>query len=527
MPEPAELSPDIMPGLASARPARGGSPQGITLAWIVIAALITVMIMRNQPGPGDDPRETEAAEQILHVMMELQGRYLYGGASQFESLQADEALLGSARDLFGGGSLGQRMRLAVLVAAFEGPGAGRDELAGLRLDIEEETLNRRGTDRPFELSAADEALMRDLDIIFRAAGSASADASPDAAAASANVAQDAQADAARQRVRADMGWFGQLAASLGDDGDVDAGVTARSQAVRTFIVAIVMVVSGIGLSVVGTVLLIIMLLFVLARRVPPRCAPPGAAPHGIYAQTFALWLVLFVLCTGPVVALLVRAGLPDLTATTIAFFLSLAALVWPALRGIPLHQMRADIGLTRGRSLPVEVGAGIAGYVMGLPFLIAGAVITFTLMFFSTQLAAPPDETVVRTLFPTDTGPAHPIVGRMANANIFTVLQILLVASVAAPIVEEIMFRGVLYRHLRDASGGSLRSISIPLSAVFSAFIFAAVHPQGWMGVPVLMGLAIAFALAREWRGSLIAPIVMHAISNGLVMTMLTLMVAR
>ena len=37
----------------------------------------------------------------------------------------------------------------------------------------------------------------------------------------------------------------------------------------------------------------------------------------------------------------------------------------------------------------------------------------------------------------------------------------------------------------------------------------------------VLMGIAIAIALAREWRGSLIAPMVMHGINNGLAMTAL------
>jgi membrane protease YdiL (CAAX protease family) len=47
------------------------------------------------------------------------------------------------------------------------------------------------------------------------------------------------------------------------------------------------------------------------------------------------------------------------------------------------------------------------------------------------------------------------------------------------------------------------------------------IHPQGLLAVPALMSLAIAFSLAREWRGSLIAPMVMHGVSNGAVMALL------
>ena len=63
-------------------------------------------------------------------------------------------------------------------------------------------------------------------------------------------------------------------------------------------------------------------------------------------------------------------------------------------------------------------------------------------------------------------------------------------ASVAAPVVEEIMFRGVLYRHLREASGGWGRWLSVLVSVLLSSFVFAVIHPQGWVGVPVLIVFA-------------------------------------
>jgi membrane protease YdiL (CAAX protease family) len=38
------------------------------------------------------------------------------------------------------------------------------------------------------------------------------------------------------------------------------------------------------------------------------------------------------------------------------------------------------------------------------------------------------------------------------------------------------------------------------------------------------MGLAYAFVLLREWRGSVVPSIIVHGISNGLVLTMLIVM---
>ena len=101
--------------------------------------------------------------------------------------------------------------------------------------------------------------------------------------------------------------------------------------------------------------------------------------------------------------------------------------------------------------------------------------------------------------------------------------MVLLLAAVAAPIVEETMFRGVLYRHLRDATRSLGLLLSILVSATVNAFVFAVIHPQGWVAIPALMSLAYAFTLMREWRGSVIPSMIMHAVSNGLVMTLLIL----
>ena len=123
-------------------------------------------------------------------------------------------------------------------------------------------------------------------------------------------------------------------------------------------------------------------------------------------------------------------------------------------------------------------------------------------------------------------GPAHPIITDLAQGHWWAKAQVLFVAVVAAPIVEETMFRGVLYRHLRDASARMGIVLSIVLSTFINTFVFAVIHPQGWVAMPALMALACGFTLMREWRGTVVPSMIIHGISNGLVMTFFILLVA-
>lgn len=51
---------------------------------------------------------------------------------------------------------------------------------------------------------------------------------------------------------------------------------------------------------------------------------------------------------------------------------------------------------------------------------------------------------------------------------------------------------------------------------IVTAFLFAAIHPQGIAGIPPIMALATTLGTLRLWRGSLIAPMTVHAINNGI-----------
>lgn len=241
----------------------------------------------------------------------------------------------------------------------------------------------------------------------------------------------------------------------------------------------------------------------------------GNPTGSVYMETFAAWLLLFFgfnLFGGLALAVLapslqmVSVSDAGLLVGLIGFLLSLFALFWPILRGISFKQMCEEVGLTWGRPV-IEVLAGVATYAAALPLLIVG-VICFLLL---SVLAA--------YWFGEAPQPSHPITEAIGS-SVLSIILLYLVACVAAPIVEETMFRGVLYRYLRNSTTRVGWILSFLASALFSSLVFAMIHPQGFLFIPVLGALAVAFCIGREWRGSLIAPMVAHGLSNAVVMTL-------
>ena len=242
-------------------------------------------------------------------------------------------------------------------------------------------------------------------------------------------------------------------------------------------------------------------------------------PHGfVYLETFAIWIVLFfgLQYLGVWVAGLVQSSMLSMVLTPLIFFGSMIVLVWPLIRGIPFKTLRKDIGWELRNPL-VETAVGGFSYLALLVPMLLGMSVSILLGFGLSFLVSSGNF--------ESTGPAgHPIAEEIANGGPYAWLSIVIAACVAAPIVEETMFRGVLYRYLRDATNiNSARWISVAISSIVGGLIFAMVHPQGIIGIPILTTLAIGFALVREWRNSLIGPVVMHAINNSIVTSMLIL----
>jgi len=188
------------------------------------------------------------------------------------------------------------------------------------------------------------------------------------------------------------------------------------------------------------------------------------------------------------------------------------------MRGISFKQVCDDIGW-KARDGFIDILVSPLNYIAGTPLMMVGFICVAILTLIGTMLT---------TAKPFGTGVAagHPIQDIIANGQWWSIAYVILMACVAAPIVEETMFRGVLYRHLRELSGSWARWGSVIFSAVFNGLIFAAIHPQGYVAIPLLTCLAINFSLAREWRDSLIAPVIMHAINNGAVTTLMLVMMS-
>ena len=88
-------------------------------------------------------------------------------------------------------------------------------------------------------------------------------------------------------------------------------------------------------------------------------------------------------------------------------------------------------------------------------------------------------------------------------------------AVVVAPLVEETVFRGFIYGVLKRYTDGWF-------AAVCSASLFAIVHMHVGSLVPLFV-LAIGLCAAYERTGSLLVPMWMHALFNGVSTTLLSL----
>ncbi|MDX1510676.1 MAG: type II CAAX endopeptidase family protein [Nitriliruptorales bacterium] len=89
-------------------------------------------------------------------------------------------------------------------------------------------------------------------------------------------------------------------------------------------------------------------------------------------------------------------------------------------------------------------------------------------------------------------------------------LMAILVAGILAPILEEVVFRGVLFQSLRQKMG-------LWAAVALSSLAFTVVHIE-LLGAPIFLGglfvLAGFLALLLHWTKSLVVPIVAHATFN-------------
>jgi len=448
-----------MPEGTSAPPAH--APPRPALAWCVVAGIVGLLLLLHALHPDPGAEEFALEQMTQQVQAQYGTREIAGpfaGPDTFEAMEK----------LHGRGPVAQRQRFAVVAADLRGPAKG---LA--HLDATEKLLRERGT--PLAGRA------REVEAILRRKFTGG------------TLSKEEQV-----ALRGELGWFGDLAlAPAGGPGREQVMEPAR----RVAKIQVLLAAGCLALLGLGVVAAAVFWLAVLRREGTFFLLGPGTAPHGLYAETFAAWMVLFVL-----VSLLADLAGGGLALEGCAILCTLSALAWPVWRGVPFARVRDDLGLRMPANPVKEILAGIACWVSSIPVMAAALVVVVALAY-ATGMVGGDDDPLAPTRMPT-----HPIMGEMAhNGRWFLILAL---ASGVAPLVEETFFRGALYRHLRDATGRRGRLVSVAMAAGISGFVFAVIHPQGIVAVPLLMAVAWSLVQAREWRGSLLAPMAAHAVNN-------------
>lgn len=94
---------------------------------------------------------------------------------------------------------------------------------------------------------------------------------------------------------------------------------------------------------------------------------------------------------------------------------------------------------------------------------------------------------------------------------------LVVVVVLMAPIYEEIVFRGAIFSTLKNAWQTSRHATII--ASVLSSLAFAVIHLQyELLEMSMVFGLGLIFCYAKVRTGSLIAPILLHIMNNGLAM---------
>ena len=450
----------------------------IHAAWILITLFVAgIAVLQTIP----EPTSQESAEDPAGlVIMRLQSQYLLGVAS----LTGQKAEIASQASMLDIGSIGQRQRYMAFMISLDHFDAAKQSALQLQVDLERAEI---------ELSEQQAKIQEMLDILAK--GGALPIENP--------------------QLSDQLGWFGQLL-------EADEEERAALESTAAFKVLIIGCMC-LGIFLAGA-LGFIGLIFFFIRACAGSMKTSMTSPqnhHGVYAEVFAIWLFVFVVlmtCAG-ILGQTVAKDNPTLgmAFSLVAFFLSLSVLCWARIRGISFQQIRLDIGWHKGDGIIKEVAFGILGYAMMLPLLGVGIILTMILMGIQQLFVGGVDSDP----FIGTGGGAHPIIVDIANGGWEVRILIISLAAIAAPIVEETIFRGVLYRQLRTSSNHFNLAISILGSVLIVSFLFAAIHPQGWVAIPALTGTAIGMNLMREWRGTVIPSMVVHGLSNGLVTSML------
>lgn len=187
--------------------------------------------------------------------------------------------------------------------------------------------------------------------------------------------------------------------------------------------------------------------------------------------------------------------LVDANASNTILFAALTMLVYIGLfagaylmivgrRGIPLR----DVGFT-----PVSGGT----IALMVPITIGLQVVLGIIVFATSPLLGEPPSASEQL-----------VLGASPSLSVTETVLLFVVAALIAPFVEELFFRGLIYRYLRGRW-------SVLRAVLVSSALFAAAHFIVPL-IPVLFGLGVVLALITDRYRSLYPAVVVHGLNNGL-----------
>jgi len=380
----------------------------------------------------------------------------------------------------------ERLRSAIVAAQLGMPDDARSQLEALAADL----MPNDAEGLPPTINATDEVRAQLLG---------------DIATTTALIdKQDVAADKSDALI-ARHGWFGKLATTLHAPASDPQRATLVSGGVQMLLLLFALVLVAVAVFLASLVCFVIWLVRLSSGREQPAFTPP--APGGsVYLETVVVFVAAFLalrILTSILPPLLFAKGQEPawLEAAVIATqWLILPTIFYPLLRGVSWSRWKADLGWHTGRGLFREIGAGIYHYFAGLPIFFAAILLTLVIIAIRGLISGQPNES-----------PHNPILDIVQNSDFFTIVMLYLLASIWAPIVEESIFRGGFFRHLRSTWG-------VFAAAVLSSLVFGVMHGYEWLMLGPVIGLGFVFALMRNRRDSLVGCVAAHALHNGVLL---------
>jgi membrane protease YdiL (CAAX protease family) len=483
IPPPLPVTPDSNPG----------SPAAARLAWLVLLLVLPLVVVMQQlqvhEAPEVDPAQIAAPEgDDVEVAARMGTRVGYGFGAAKESFQ--QQLDDTVETPL------QRFRAAIATAELTGADEAADRLDAVIRDLEGDTEdwydpeNENDQARKVQL-LADARLLTAHYRDIAEQGILAQPLDPDVL------------DGLEER----HGYFGELVRIAHQSkGSVERRELLDGAMGPFFIMMGVMILMGVGI-LAGVGLGITAIVLAATGRI--RAAMVRPAPGGsVYLETAVLFVVSFALLQVMQAIAAQMGDRAELIAGLVAMpaqWLLLLVPFWPLLRGVRWAQLRRDLGLYAPEGAAIEVLAGIGAYLALLPVVIAGVLVMLVLLAIQGHF------------FPVDpdsAGATNPILELVKSLDPFILTLLFVMATVWAPLCEELIFRGALFRHLRSR-------VALPLAAILSAMVFGMMHGYALIQLIPVTILGFNFALIRAWRGSLIGPIAAHALNNAVVLSLL------